>query len=139
MWLQKLTYMAHGWNLAINQEPLISQDPEAWDNGPVFRAIWDHIKQYGYGREHSELIDPGAQAPFRADLTASERQVIEHVWLKYRHLGARELSDLTHQPGTPWSNAYLRARNATLSNTEIREHFSALAQAGRERRQHQTV
>ena len=33
MKFQKLVYMAHGWNLAINNDPLVSNRIEAWDGG----------------------------------------------------------------------------------------------------------
>ncbi len=35
--LQKLVYMAHGWNLALLGKPLISENIEAWKWGPVIR------------------------------------------------------------------------------------------------------
>lgn len=129
--LQKLTYMAHGWNLAINGEALVNERPEAWDNGPVFRSIWDHIKQYGYKGPNCELTDPKTNQPIEDELTSEERQVIEHVWRKYGTLPAGYLSDLTHQPDTPWSSAYLKARNALLSNQDIRDHYVRLGLAGR--------
>lgn len=129
MKLQKLTYIADGWNLAITGNPLVDAQPEAWDNGPVFRQIWNRIRDLGSAngkiRDYDGLIPT---APF----TDQERAVIRHVWNKYGHKSARELSDLTHLPNTPWSRAYYeRGRNAVISNEEIRAHYLALAQAGR--------
>lgn len=47
--LQKLVYIAHGWNLAIQNEPLVTGEFEAWDGGPVSRRLWNHIRDFGYG------------------------------------------------------------------------------------------
>ena len=132
MLIQKLAYIANGWNLAINGEPLIDEAPKAWDNGPVYKSIWDHIKEYGYGGPNCELIDPRSNRPITETLSASESDVIDHVWKKYGHMSAQRLSAMTHQPETPWSKAYFgRGRNADLDNDEIKSHYVALAMAGR--------
>jgi uncharacterized phage-associated protein len=93
--IQKLTYIAHGWNLAINDEPLVSETPEAWDNGPVFRAIWDHIKEYGYRGDFCTLVDPRSKEVISAHFSPEERAVIDHVWAKYGDFNSDELSDMT--------------------------------------------
>ena len=132
MLIQKLTYIAHGWNLAINKEPLVSEAPEAWDNGPVFRSIWDHIRDYGYDKKNRLLIDPINEQAYSASFSQEEREVLDHVWRKYGARTANELSRMTHEPNTPWSKAYFeRGRNASLPNQEIRQHYIDLAMAGR--------
>jgi uncharacterized phage-associated protein len=134
--IQKLTYIAHGWNLVVNGEPLIEEIPEAWDNGPVFRSIWNHIKDYGYRGKHCTLVDPITKEEFFEPLTPSETGVIDHVWAKYGGKLSSELSDMTHRLGTPWYNAYFgRHRNAPLSNEDISRHYYELAIAGRAHRQ----
>ena len=47
MKLQKLVYIAHGWTLALSAKPLVNQEPEAWDRGPVFPELRDHVKKLG--------------------------------------------------------------------------------------------
>jgi uncharacterized phage-associated protein len=132
MLIQKLAYIAHGWNLAINNQPLINELPEAWDNGPVFREIWDHVRDNGYRGPNCTLLNPVTKTEIREDLTPSEVAVIEHVWTKYKDFSAGKLSRLTHEPNTPWSKAYFeRGRNASLANDEIKDHYVQLALAGR--------
>lgn len=131
MWLQKLVYISHGWNLAINNEPLVEDRIEAWDGGPVLRIIWNHFRDLGRNAKNGLLGKINGE-PFKADLTDREKAVIAHVWKRYGQYTGRELSDLTHQEGTPWSNAYFgRGRNTALSDTEIKKHFTELALAGR--------
>lgn len=130
--IQKLTYIAHGWNLAINGEPLVAEQPQAWDNGPVFRSIWDHIKEHGYRGAHCTLVDPMTKTEFEEPLSDKERAVIDHVWAKYGSKSSSELSAMTHQVNTPWYKAYFgRHKNAILDNKEIRQHYVELGLAGR--------
>ena len=132
MHIQKLAYIAHGWNLAINGEPLIDEQPQAWDNGPVFRSVWDHIRDFGYRGENNTLVDPVSREEIKTDLSPSEKQIIDAVWKRYGPISASKLSDMTHEPGTPWYTAYFgRHRNARLDNEEIREHYTQIAMAGR--------
>ncbi len=130
MRLQKLVYIANGWNLAINEEPLTKSRIEAWDGGPVYRAIWDHVRDYGYNVKARYFGLDGKR--FKAELDDDEKSVIQHVWKKYGGYTGHKLSQLTHQEGTPWSNAYFgRGRNSALLRADIQQHFTELALAGR--------
>lgn len=133
MQLQKLVYIAHGWHLAIARKPLTSDRIEAWDGGPVYRRIWDHFRDYGTSvPEKGKMVDPTTAKPILADLTKQQHDVIDHVWSKYGGYSGIELSEMTHEPGTPWSNAYFgRGRNKPLSQIDIQQHFIELALAGR--------
>ncbi len=71
MQLQKWVFNAHGWNLAINEEPLIGESAQAWDNGPVFRSIWDHIRDNGFGSKTKLLEDPPTGQPYSAEFSES--------------------------------------------------------------------
>jgi uncharacterized phage-associated protein len=139
MHLQKLTYIAHGWNWAINGEPLVADDVEAWSFGPVIRDLYDHTKFFGkepIGRqitpddsEVARFFGPGdkSQPPYKAVLTDRERAVIQHVWRRYGNLSAIRLSELTHQPGTPWFQAFQRGKNTVIDDDAIKTHYNELA------------
>lgn len=130
--LQKLVYIAHGWNLAINREPLVAGRIEAWDGGPVMRLIWNHLRDFGYNVA-GHLFGGTSSEPYSAELSDGERNIISHVWGKYGQYSGIELSEMTHEPGTPWSNAHFGiGRNAALSPTDIQQHFIELALAGRQ-------
>ncbi|MBD0866185.1 MAG: SocA family protein [Rhodobacteraceae bacterium] len=134
MFLQKLAYIANGWNLLINEHRLIYETAQAWDNGPVYFALWRHVKDWGYGGDHYMLTKPFGGEPIKADLLPEEKDVIDHVWKRYGKYNAATLSKMTHQPGTPWAKAYLeRGRNAELYDRDIVDHFKQLALAGRKR------
>lgn len=133
MKLQKLVYIAHGWNLAINRAPLIEGRIEAWDGGPVLRIIWNHLRDFGYNAK-GFLMGNVHKEPYTATLTPSEQEVIDHVWKRYGGYSGLELSQMTHKPGTPWSNTYFGVgQNARIIDNDIRSHFVELALAGRQR------
>lgn len=138
MKLQKLVYLAHAWNLAINGEPLVIEEPEAWDYGPVFRDLYDHTKYFGRGSIDrllkpeddvwsSFFVDGDKKEAYQANLSPQENSVLQSVWRRYGGLSALKLSDLTHQPGTPWFVAYENGRDTTIANEIVRAHFLKLA------------
>lgn len=139
MHLQKLTYFSHGWNWAINQAPLVADDVEAWTFGPVYRDLYNHTKFFG-SNPIGRLISPDdsdvarffgngtrSQPAYAAPLADRERQVIRQVWHRYGGLSGIRLSELTHQPDTPWYEAYRRGKNSRLDQEIIRKHYAGLA------------
>ena len=58
MQLNKLTYVAHGFYLAINKRPLIDEPVQAWKYGPVVPSLYRRLKPYG-GDPIPEKIKPG--------------------------------------------------------------------------------
>lgn len=135
MQLQKLVYLAHGWSLGALHAPLIEDDVEAWDFGPVIRRLYDALRCYGRGPVQRP-INWGDDTPFRDDdgeeafaqLTPDENAVIDLVWRKYGAFPAFKLSALTHQPGTPWTETFAHGRNGVISQDRISDHFSGLLQ-----------
>jgi len=133
MQVQKLVYLAHGWNLGAYGEPLIEDDVEAWEFGPVIRRLYDAMKCFGRGPVR-RLLRWGDDTPFDFDdaeeafeqLTPQEIDVIDLVWQKYGNYPAFQLSALTHQEGTPWYRAFAKARNSVIKDAEIRGHFEGL-------------
>jgi uncharacterized phage-associated protein len=141
MQLQKLTYIAHGWNLAINGEPLTDVEPKAWTYGPVYPSLYEHTKYYGREPIKREITsgdrtvyrffgtgNPENEPAYRANLSRREREVIENVWRRYGHVSGTKLSELTHQPDSPWFKAYQREQGSALSSKEIRDHYLQLAE-----------
>ena len=137
--LQKLVYISHGWALAYRGMPLTASEPEAWDRGPVYPELRNKINHVG-SRSVTSQIHENDGNPFavlasekRGDVITGnfdqiETQIIDLVWGRYGHLHGFTLSDLTHEPGTPWYNAYYtRGRNSAISNEEIQKHYSELA------------
>ena len=45
--IQKLLYIAHMWRLGERDEPLICENFEAWDFGPVVPVLYHKVKAFG--------------------------------------------------------------------------------------------
>jgi len=135
MQVQKLTYMAHGYSLALNNgQALVEDQFEAWSFGPVIRKLYDSLKIYGSG-SIERLIRYGDDEPLAekkpfpeavAKVTPREQEIIEDVWLTYGRLTAYQLSVLTHEEGSPWKKFFSPGLNKPIPNDEIRNYFITL-------------
>ncbi len=111
MKLQKLSFFSQGWALALLAKPLFREDFEAWVNGPVSYDLFDvHRGEWA--------VDawPKGRA---SNLTERERVVVDAVLKNYGALSGKELSELTHKPGTPWHQ--VRAEPGLRANERTRE------------------
>lgn len=130
MKLQKLVYMAHGWFLAIHDEPLIKEPFEAWPYGPVEDTLYHVFKQY----RNSPITKyaktwVGDKEVAQIVNTEKFNEVFQAVVGKYGSFSALKLSALTHMAGTPWS--ITRARGASeIPNDLVKEHFRGLIANG---------
>ena len=132
MSLLKLIYFAHGWHLARYGRPLVSNRFEAWPRGPVVRAVYECFQDAGDGpiRERATRFDPLTATRVPADylLHAKEEDFLRQIFDAYGHLHAFRLSDLTHEPGSPWDQLWNDVGGATnpgmrITDESIRAHF----------------
>ncbi len=123
MQLIKLTYIAHGWSLAVTGRDLFEDRIEAWKYGPVIPALYQATKQFGRGRIPLAMVgDPDDKL-----LDKQDYDLVKDVYAKYGHLSGIQLSDLTHRTGSPWHQVY---RDGVMSieipDEIIRRHYSDL-------------
>lgn len=136
MQVQKLAYFAHGWYLALTNQPLVDEQVEAWKFGPVFPSLYQQFKEYGGGailgraREWHLDVNPatGRKTILRQvvptlddDPDATHREhaktIVKRVWDVYGSWSALQLSQLTHVPGGPWE--ITRSKNPDRLGTDI--------------------
>ncbi len=101
--LQKLTYLAYGWWLAYHDEPILSEAPQVWAHGPVFKSLYHALKHFG----RTPITVPQRETPFseapRVDQGDQEvLGLLEWIVNRYGERSAYDLSELTHQPDSPW-------------------------------------
>ena len=134
--LLKLIYFCHGWYLFYKHRPLIKNEFEAWENGPVVRVVRDAFKHHGKNKITSRAdkfdLFTGEISLAVPSFTEDDRHFIEQIFRTYQGLGPWELRDLTHEPGSPWDTLWnsenLIARfGLRIRDSEILQHFSLKA------------
>lgn len=112
MKLQKLLFFCHSEFLLHFSRPLITQQFEAWDYGPVDPDIYREFKEFG-SRPILRLataFDPVANEVFIPFLDGKvlhrfESQLLKSSFKKYAALTAEELSEISHSHTGPWRQA----------------------------------
>ena len=163
MMVQKIVYFAHGWHWAIADKPLINEQIEAWDYGPVIRSLYNRLREYGNQIIPSRIgihdvdftIKPwkisysepsiDSEATDSPDSVAYSKTIINATWNEYKRFTAIQLSNMTHLPDTPWEITVRKAKeenggilpNGTdIPATTIKEWFRSLMEGNRvERRE----
>nr|WP_321484270.1 type II toxin-antitoxin system antitoxin SocA domain-containing protein [uncultured Cohaesibacter sp.] len=102
MELLKLVYIAHGWYLAYKNKALINDRIEAWKFGPVIPNLYHATKKFGRNPIPLEQIDTSLPSRVDSDTKAFLSSVLE----AYKDFNGIALSNLTHQPGSPWFQVY---------------------------------
>lgn len=132
MKLIKLVYLAHGWYLALEHEPLIDEPVVAWQFGPVVESIYQEFKKFGNDQitEFAKINEQEAISRLSNDKIALA--ILDRVWEVYGKYTAIQLSNLTHKPGSPWDIAWHQEegkniRNHCIQNSLIQEYFAQQA------------
>ena len=140
--IQKLTYIAHGWTLALYDQPLTNELPQAWDMGPVYSNLRQRLAHVGANSVHNKIREydhyPSTVFSNRnggkeisADFSETEADIIRQVWDIYGSLSGFELSNLTHLNDSAWYRTYNEyGRNKEISNSLTKEHYKKLATEG---------
>jgi len=105
MKLLKLVFLAHGWSYAFGTVPLVSQQPQAWQYGPVYPEIYDAIRKYGSAIVTGRIENEETELPYEANLSAGQIDVIDKVLRTYGKRAAFDLSTITHRKDSPWYKA----------------------------------
>lgn len=146
MKLQKVLYFAHGWHLALTGKPLLDEQVEAWQWGPVIPSIYHEFKRFGphpikdAWYRTIEMKKDGStgfrlRTPKLDDCSgdvATAKIVIDRVWKVYRDYSAVQLSNMTHQSGTPWHEVWeamgpAKRKSQDIPDEKIKNYFDAQA------------
>ena len=93
--LQKLVYYAQAWYLALHDEPLFSEDFEAWVHGPVIPELYQKYQEFGWHPIEQE-VEP--------DLPPGVTEFLDEVSQEYFACDAYELEQMIHIE-VPWNRA----------------------------------
>ena len=129
MQLLKLVYIAHGWMLGLYGRPLICDEVQAWQYGPVIPKLYNKTKAFG-SRPITEQLGPIDDG--EGGLDSSEADVVAQVYELYGKFSGAGLSRITHAEGTPWTKTYHPGTfGLVISNDLIEDHYKRLARESR--------
>ena len=114
--LNKLLFYAQGHALATFGRALFSNQIDAWNHGPVVAVVYKSYETIVTKAEEEGLAG--------IDLSPEEMDVILDVWNQYQGYTAKDLVDMTHEPGTPWTETYKpNEKNLHISLDLIKQFF----------------
>lgn len=96
--LNKLVYFAQVESVRDDGSALFDDLVEAWQFGPVTRAVYDAFKRYGRGA----IAAPSGPA----DIDSRSERIVARVASTYGMMSAFDLVTLSHREGGAWSNVY---------------------------------
>lgn len=135
MKIQKLVYISHGYCLAILNKPLIDDEIQAWQYGPIIPQLYNEFKVFGkneidtlaYNFELDDEFNIIKDIPKVDEEDTQIKELINAVWEKYKDYTGPNLSNLTHRKNTPWDKTYKSGYlNMTIDNEIIKEHYKEL-------------
>lgn len=135
MKIQKLIFYAHGWNLALRDEPLISESLEAWQYGPVVPSVYHEFKHCGRKGIGGRAAD---YDPSTGEITEFEiggddadfvKKLLKKIWEVYGDLSGIQLSKMTHESNGAWDRTWNemggnRFKSVSIDNEFIKDEFS---------------
>lgn len=121
MQLQKLVFIANGYHLAIYDEPLYYHNSHAWQYGPVIPKLYKSLQKYG-----ASFVQDYLEANDSVPEDSREARVIKAVFDNYGHYTGGQLSVLTHQQNTPWSEAWGKQQFSIINPEVIKKHYKEL-------------
>ena len=111
--LQKLTYYAQGFHLAVYDEPLFPERIEAWAHGPVIPDLYHALKQFGSAPVQMD-------GDFNIDIYAPRvRELLDEVYSVYGQFSAVRLRNISHQE-PPWAGT---PQGGVISEAVMSDYF----------------
>lgn len=123
MQVLKLVYIAHGWMLGLYGRPLISDEIQAWQYGPVIPRLYNIMRRF-----RGSPVEGPLRASEVDEIGKRELDLINQVYEMYGNLSGPALSRLTHAKDTPWHMTYEDGVfGIRIPDDIIEDHYARLA------------
>ena len=124
MQLLKLVYIAHGWHLGLYHRPLICDEVQAWQYGPVIPRLYNRVRKFRASPIKGPLSDDDNDT-----LDPIADSIVSQVYDLYGEMTGPALSRITHAKGTPWELLYKNdSFGIVIPNDIIEDHYTRLAE-----------
>ena len=130
-----ITFLAHGYNWGINHTRLILDYAVTFDQGPIFKIVYNECADYGNHSitrtlfSHDDIYDRNVikEIDDANPFTAKEKEVIESVVDSYETWSLQELADLLRKRGTPWKKHYHQYHGEiVIPDDDIRRYYEGI-------------
>lgn len=122
--LQKMVYVCHGISLAHFDRPLILEDVQAWQYGPVVPSVYFNFKEHG-----SSVIKLNDRKD--VELDSDSHEIVCNVIDMLGDYTGWQLVDLTHQEGSPWHKVWKADKKIrAIPDEVIKQHYLEIKQNG---------
>lgn len=119
--MQKMLYFAHMFFLGRTGQPLVPDNFEAWDRGPVIPALYHKVKFFG--SDPIWDIFSGSKV-IRSGL---EFEILRDIYANLSKHNAGQLVALAHREGGAWANHYVPNRKGIkIPNADIITEYQTL-------------
>lgn len=133
MELLKLQYIAHGYTLATLNEPLFDSPIEAWPYGPVIKDVYNAFRISGVKIKAPIALPDNIHNHVKKEHEFIIKTVIE----LYKDKDGWELSALTHEPNSPWTNTVsTKGFYNEIPNITIQKYYQTLISRGEKNASH---
>jgi uncharacterized phage-associated protein len=122
--IQKLTYIAYGVYLAVLDERLVDEHPQAWPFGPVFPATRNRLLKlnlYDISLNDDDLREISANTTVKS--------LLDLVFRTFGNWSARQLSEWSHKEGSPWEMTVSRPGfkwGKAIDDGDIKSYFKRI-------------
>lgn len=106
--IQKLTYYAYVWSMALRDEKIFDEKPQAWVHGPVFRTLYDSMRKSDFIQSTDE------------DITPKNKEFFDMIYNLYGKYSGNQLENMTHME-EPWIVARKDLKPNERSNEELND------------------
>jgi uncharacterized phage-associated protein len=135
--LQKIIYFCHVWALLEFDKPLVKQEFEAWEYGPVLQYVYREFKHAASSpiSNRAKKIDLATGLPSVVLLNPPKEleQFLKKVLNFYTRLSASQLVNLSHVQNGPWDKAWHHDGKTNpgmrISNRDIKKFYSVAPEA----------
>lgn len=123
--VQKLVFFAHGWCLALYDQPLVTEWANVWPWGPGFRDIYDAAKEFGSGSLTSLLHEYFEDPPI-VEADDPRIPLLQRIWGVYGKFTTSQLSRMAMEEDGPWDvtwQKYAGRKNLGIDEELIKLKF----------------
>lgn len=120
MKLQKLLYFVSCEYLKCTNTPLLSESFEVWQYGPVLPSVYNEFKSFRSSPITTFAKDAnGGSFAYQEDTAPNLKNALDAVWSCFKERTGVQLSRITHEDGSGWSNAFQNREN-TISEERMK-------------------